>query len=100
MRAAYGEGLVVAVLLPFVLYFLGFLNLPYTLFLVVILIGSWTVVSAFVLVKREELRIYFTWGLILACASTLFVISLTYAIALILIAIIASVFVFVSTRKR
>ena len=99
MRIAYGEGIVVAVLLPIVLYVFHVVSFYYALFLVVLLFGLWTVVSSFLLVGREELRVYLVWGVILSCASSIFVIAFAYALGLILIAIIASVFVFVSARR-
>ena len=83
---AYGEGVVVAVLVPFVLLFLGLVSLSVTLFLFLLLLGVWTLISAFLLAKKAEKNFFLTWGLILACASTIFVIPVSYAIALILIA--------------
>ena len=86
MRMAYGEGVVVAILLPFVLFFLGVVSLSVTLFLCLIFLGVWTLISAFLLARKVERNFFLTWGLILSCASTIFVIQLSYAIALILIA--------------
>ncbi|MGA2874762.1 MAG: hypothetical protein ABSE82_04390 [Nitrososphaerales archaeon] len=99
MRMAYGEGVVVAILLPFVLFLLGVVSLSVTLFLCLIFFGVWTLISAFLLARKVERNFFLTWGLIISCASTIFVIQLSYAIALILIAIIASVFIYVSARK-
>jgi hypothetical protein len=99
MRIAYGEGIVVAILLPVVLFLFGLVRIYFSLFLIVLLFGLWTIVASFLLVRREELRPYLTWGLILSCASSIFVISLAYAIAIILVGVIASVFVFVTGRK-
>gem|GEM_PF-5560027 len=39
MRMAYGEGVVVAILLPFVLFLLGVVSLSVTLFLCLIFFG-------------------------------------------------------------
>ena len=100
MRIAYGEGAVVAILLPFVLLFLGLVTLSVTFFLIFLFMGVWSLVSSFVLARKDERNFYLTWGLILSCASTIFVLAVSYAIALILIAIIASLFIFVSTRKK
>lgn len=99
MRLAYGEGIIVAVLLPMVLYLFNIVTIYYAFFLVVLLFGLWTVVSSFLLVGREELRVYLVWGVILSCASSVFVIAFAYALGLILVGIIASVFVFVSARR-
>jgi hypothetical protein len=99
MRIAYGEGIVVAILLPIVLYLFHLVPVYYALFLVVLLFGLWTIVSSFLLVGREELKVYLIWGLILSCASSIFVISIAYALGLILIGVIASVFVFVTGKR-
>ena len=100
MRVAYGEGVIVAILLPFVLLFLGLVSLPRTLFLLLLLLGVWTLISAFVLAEEKERHFSVTWGLLLSFGSTIFVIPLSYAVALILIAIIASVFINISFRKN
>ncbi|MHB1869164.1 MAG: hypothetical protein ACYCPP_09505 [Nitrososphaerales archaeon] len=100
MRIAYGEGVVVAILLPFVLFFLGQVTTLVTFFLVFLFFGVWSIVSSVVLAKKQERNIYLTWGLILSCASTIFVISISYAIALTLISIIASLFIFVAAREK
>jgi hypothetical protein len=99
MRIAYGEGVIVAIILPFVFLLLGLIKLYDTLFLVLLLFGLWTIVSALVLARLSERNFYLTWGLILSCISTIFVIQVAYAIALVLIAIIASLVINVSTRK-
>ncbi len=96
---AYGEGIVVAILLPFILLLFGIIKLPDTLFLVLLLFGVWTIVSAFTFARYEERNFFLTWGLIISCTSTIFVIYIGYAIGLILVAIVASVFLYVSTRK-
>lgn len=99
MRIAYGEGVVVAILLPFVLLLFGLVSLSVSLFLILLLFGLWTLVSAFAIARKEERNYFLLWGLILACVSTIFVIPVAYAIGLVLIAIIASVFIYASTRK-
>ena len=98
MRIAYGEGCLVAILLPFVLFFLGLVNIAQTIFLVLALFGLWTIVSGFVLANYDERNYFVTSGIVLTCVSTLFVIQVTYAIALILIGLIASIFIYASTR--
>lgn len=99
MRMSYVEGVIVAILVPFVFLFLGFVSFYHALFLSIFLLGVWTIIAAFALVGKEELKVYTTWGIVIACLSTFLVISATYAIALVLIAIIASVFVFAAGRK-
>ncbi len=99
MRVAYGEGIIVAIILPFVFLLVGLINLDDTLFLVLLLFGLWTFLSAFLLARASERNFYITWGLVLACLSTVFIISIGYAIALVLVAIIAAVVINISTRK-
>ena len=102
MRLAYGEGLVLAILAPFVLYLLGIgrITLLETLFSVFALIGIWTILSAFLLVSFSERIYYVTWGLVILSVSSAFIVHIQYAIALILLAIIASLLINVSTRKN
>lgn len=100
MRVAYGEGVIVAIILPFVFLLVGLIKLDDTLFLVLLLFGLWTLVSALLLARLSERNFYLTWGLVLSCLSTVFVINVAYAIALVLIAIIASLVINVSTRKK
>lgn len=90
MRTAiYSEGAAIALIAPFVVFLLGFLNLTYTLFLALVLFGIWTVVCAFSFANGGQRFYYLAWGLIVASASTFFVSSLSYGIALILVVIIA-----------
>jgi len=102
MRLAYAEGLILAVLAPFVVYFLGIgkLTLLETLFSVFALIGIWTILSAFALISAGDRIFYVTWGLVLLSFSSLFVTHIQYAIALILIAIIASLLINSATRRE
>jgi hypothetical protein len=68
-------------------------------FLSILLLGIWTMISSFVLVAKQEFRVYLAWGVVIASISTFFLIAATYAVAILLIAIIASVLLFVSGRK-
>ena len=87
--ALYGEGSAIALIAPFVALFLGFLNLTFTLFLALLLFGIWTVVCAFSFANGGQRFYYLAWGLIVASVSTFFVSAPTYAIALILVVVIA-----------
>lgn len=90
MRTAlYGEGSAIAVIAPFVAFLLGFLNLTYTIFLALLLFGIWTVVCAFLFANGGQRFYYLAWGLIVASISTFFVSLPNYAIALILVVVIA-----------
>jgi len=100
MKLAYGEGLVLAVLVPIVVYLLGFLSLPRTFFLFFLLAGVWTIVSAFAFSKARERIYYVAWGLILASLASYFAIQLQYAVALTILAVIASILLNVATRSN
>ena len=59
MKLAYGEGVLVAILAPFVVYLFGKINLCETFFLIFALLGIWTLVSAFtILVGSREILLH------------------------------------------
>ncbi len=101
MRLAYGEGVIIAILAPFIVYLLGLgkITILQTFFSIFALVGLWTLLSAFMLMAEKDRIYYITWGLILTGFSSLFIIRIAYAIALILIAIIAALLINVATRK-
>jgi hypothetical protein len=103
MKIAYGEGMILAVLVPVVIYLLGALSLPRTAFLFFVLAGAWTIVSAFAFGKNTERLLYVAWGLILAILASLssyFVIQLQYAVALTIVAVIASILTNIASRRN
>jgi uncharacterized membrane protein len=99
MKLAYGEGALVAILAPFVVYLFGKINLPETFFLIFALLGVWTLVSAFAIVTAKEKFPFIAWGLVLASFSSAFITRIQYAVALIILAIIAAILINVATRK-
>jgi hypothetical protein len=99
LKLAYGEGIIVAVLAPIVIFLFGKISILQTFFSVFALIGLWTLVSAYLFSTTRERMYYVSWGLIVLAISSAFVIHIQYAIALILIAIIASLLINVATRK-
>ncbi len=100
MRLAYGEGIIVAILAPLVVLLFGKITVLQTFFAVFLLVGLWTLVSAFLLMALRVRMYYVAWGLILSSVSSAFIIHIQYAIALILIAIIAALLINVVTRKN
>jgi hypothetical protein len=100
MRLAYGEGVIVAILAPFIVLLFGKITVLQTFFAVFLLVGLWTLVSAFLLMALKDRIYYITWGLILSSFSSTFIIHIQYAVALILIAIIAALLINVATRKN
>jgi hypothetical protein len=99
MRLAYGEGIILAVLAPFVVFLFNKINIFQTFFSVFALIGLWTLISAVVLMGERERIYYLTWGLLLLSISSAFITRIEYALAFILLAIIASLLINVATRK-
>jgi len=100
MRLAYGEGFLVAILAPVVVYLFGQVNPKDTFFLIFLLTGAWTIFYSFVFLKQNERIYYLSWGLVLASVSTAFVALFQYALALILVAIIAVIFVNAATKRK
>ena len=99
MRLAYGEGAIIAILAPFIIYLFGKITLLQTFFSVFALFGLWTIISAFTLMREKDRIFYITWGLIALSFSSAFVVHIQYAIALFLIAVIAALLINVATRK-
>jgi hypothetical protein len=100
MRLAYGEGVILAILAPFVVLLFGKISILQTFFAVFFLVGVWTLISAFILMREKDRTYYLTWGLIIASLSSAFIVHIQYAVALILIAIIAALLYNVATRKE
>ena len=98
MRIGYGAGAVIAILVPFVVYFLGIINLLQTFFLVFLLFGLWTLLATFTMIKSDQRNFYLSWGLLFAGVSFVFVIPIRYAIALIIVVVI--VVILISYSKR
>ncbi|MDG6994454.1 MAG: hypothetical protein JRN52_00910 [Nitrososphaerota archaeon] len=99
MRLVYGEGAIVAILAPVVVYLVGIISVTQMLFLSIVLFGLWTIASAILFASGREKLYYFAWGLVIASVSTAFVIQLAYSAALVLISIIAVIIYSASQRK-
>ena len=100
MRLAYGEGALIAILAPVVVYLFGIINLTQMLFFAFALFGIWTMLSAFLIVTEREKQYYFEWGLVITAVSTALIIPLPYATALVLVAVIGVIVYSASRRKR
>lgn len=89
-RVGLGTGIGLAVLIGLVAYLLGF-SFDNTIALILLLAGLWTLVFGLLLADKDS-RLYFSgWGVVVAIISSFVVIPLNYALALILIAIIAMI---------
>jgi hypothetical protein len=100
LKLAYGEGVILAVLAPVVVLLLGVLTLSQTVFLIFLLAGVWTIVSAFAFGKSSERMFYIAWGLVLASIASFFVLKLQYAVAIVVLVVIASVLLNVASRGK
>ena len=93
MKAGWGIGIVIAIILSVVVYLLGFVDLRGLVSLILLLSGLWTVVTAFVIVERKDRSYYSGWGIVIAALSLFDFIPLNYTIALVLLAIIALIII-------
>jgi len=100
LRGGWGVGVLVAILLPLALLFFSVLTLRFALFSIVLLVGVWTFVSAFAFAQERD-RLYMVgWGVILALFSVVFVIRPQYAIALVLLGMVAMVVVYAAGKPK
>ena len=100
MRASFGEGAAVAILLPIVLLLLGVLSLPHTASAILALLGAWFVVFALVLSLPRERANYIVWGVLFAAFSTFSIMPLQYTAALVILAVILMIITNISLRKK
>ena len=94
----YGEGSAITLIAPFIALLLDLLKLNQTLFLSLFLFGMWTVAYAFAFADNGQRFYYLSWGLIVTVISSVFMTSLNYSAALILIAVIALILYSASQR--
>lgn len=78
---------------------LRIVNLNYTFFLVFVLVGAWTVAYGFALAGPIDHIRFIVSGVILASIGSFFILSLSYAAAVFLIAIIIDILI-VGLRSR
>lgn len=99
MKPGWGVGVIVAVLLSAAFLLLGIVDLRGTVSLILLLSGLWTVVVAFTIVERKDRTYYSSWGVVIAALSLSYFIELRYAIAVILLAIVALIVINVYIGK-
>ncbi|MDE1853813.1 MAG: hypothetical protein KGI38_08725 [Thaumarchaeota archaeon] len=99
MKPSWGIGIVVAVLVSIAVGLLGLVSLSGFVSLVLVLIGLWTIVSAFAFVERKDRTFYAGWGIVITGLSLGYVIPLQYALALILLAVVVLILVTVFFGK-
>lgn len=99
MRPGWGIGTTVAVLLAVAVGLIGSFSLQATISLLLLLVGVWTILAAFVVVDRKDRSYYWGWGVVIAALSLSYFVELQYELALILLAIIAIIIINVYIGK-
>ncbi len=101
MKPGWGIGTIVAILLSLAVGLLGIngINFAGTVSLMLLLVGLWTLVAAFVIVDMKDRSFYMGWGVVVAALSLFDFISFNYAVALILIAIVVLILINVYLGK-
>src|SRR5271157_1590534 len=95
MKASWGIGVAIGILLSLAAYFFGFFGALFTLqaveylFSTMFLIaGLWTLVSAFVIVEAKDRTYYSVWGIVMTCVSLFAYVPAQFAIGILLIALV------------
>ncbi len=91
--------MVLAVLFAVAVGLLGSFSPQATLSLVLILGGLWTIAAAFMVVDRKDRSYYSAWGVVMAALSLAYLIPIQYELALILLAIVALIVIYVYYGK-
>lgn len=86
----------VAILLSIAAALLGAVGAKGLLSLALLLVGAWTLLSAFVIVDREDRTFYAGWGIVLAGLALSYVLPLRFALGLVLIALVVLILATVS----
>ena len=98
MRLGYGSGLIVAILLPIVLYLFGVTNALQSISVLLLFSGLWTVIYG--LTTHVDKILYAGWGAGIAVLSTFIVIPLTYSVSMVLVVIIVLIVVSAARSRR
>lgn len=96
MKPSWGVGSIVAILLSIAAALLGAVRAKGLLSLALLLVGAWTLLSAFVIVDREDRTFYAGWGIVLAGLALSYVLPLRFALGLVLIALVVLILATVS----
>lgn len=108
MKASWGIGVGVGILASLAAYFFGVFGsfttlqaVEYLFSTMFLLIGIWTLVSAFAIVEVKDRTFYALWGVILAAVSLFAYVPANYAIGILLVALIVLILlVFYSGRTQ
>jgi nicotinamide riboside transporter PnuC len=100
MKPSWGVGVVVAILISIAVGLLGEEGIQWTLSVILLLVGVWTIVSAFAFVEAKDKNYYAGWGIIISGLSLTYIIPLQDAIALILLAMVVLILVTLYSGRR
>jgi len=100
LKPGWGVGFIVAILIPIAIYLLNIVNFSGMVSMMLLLIGLWTIISAFAIVERKDRSYYSGWGVVIAVLSLFYFLpSLNYTIALVILAIVALIIINVYIGK-
>jgi hypothetical protein len=106
VKVGWGVGAGLAVLVSLVLYSFGLFGALVTLqsvglllSTIFLLVGLWTLVAAFVVVEAKDRTYYAAWGVVIAFVSLFAYVPATYAIGILLIALIVLILLVLYTGK-
>jgi hypothetical protein len=100
LKPGWGVGIIVAILIPVAVYLLSIVNFSGMVSMLLLLVGLWTIISAFAIVERKDRSYYSGWGVVIAVLSLFYFLpSLNYTIALVILAIVALIIINVYIGK-
>jgi hypothetical protein len=89
MKVGFEIGAIIGVLLSIVAYLVELVDLKGTLALMFLLVGLWTLVSAFTIIDPKDRYYYTSWGVVIAFLALFDFIPFNYVVALIIVAVVA-----------
>jgi hypothetical protein len=81
------------ILISLISYFFGFTDPKFTLSLLLLLSGVWTLIAGIVIVEKRDRTFYSSWGVVVAVLSSFAFLPTNYTIGLVLVAIVALILV-------
>ncbi len=98
-RLGWGAGVIIAVLLSAAAFLFNLVNISTTISLAFLLVGLWTITSAFFVVERKDRTFYAGWGVVLAVLSLFEFLGPAYTIGLLLVAVVALILLYAYTGR-
>ena len=99
LKPSWGIGTVIAILLSVVAYLFNLVNFTHMVSLLLLLCGTWTVVSGFIVIEPKDRMYYVSWGVVVAAMSLFAYLPANYAVGLILLAVVALIVIAVYLGK-